>query len=301
MNVNYKYILEPYKGTKSRYICSQCNKRGVFTKYLDKDTNNYIADNVGRCDREDKCGYHLKPKEYFANNGITNIDYKSYIPQPTIINKPDYIDFNAFEPTLKHYRYNKLFIYLNNLYGFDKAFSVFNKYFIGTSNNWSGGATIFWQIDENKKIRTGKIMLYDENKGKRIKEPFNHFNWVHTKLDKTDYSLKQCLFGLHLINDNNKPIAIVESEKTALICSINNSDFIWLATGGKQNLKVELFKPLIKRKIVLFPDLGAFQEWNTKAEKLSILCNIEVSKILEEIATEEERKEGYDLADYLIT
>ena len=41
---NYKYTLEPYKGIKSRYICPNCGKRNTFTRYIDIDTNNYIAD-----------------------------------------------------------------------------------------------------------------------------------------------------------------------------------------------------------------------------------------------------------------
>lgn len=34
------------------------------------------------------------------------------------------------------------------------------RYRIGTSNHWPN-ATIFWQIDQQQKVHTGKIMLYD--------------------------------------------------------------------------------------------------------------------------------------------
>jgi len=43
---------------------------------------------------------------------------------------------------------------------------------------------------------------------------------VHSILEIPKYNLKQCLFGLHLLNENLKQVAIVESEKTALIMSI---------------------------------------------------------------------------------
>lgn len=298
MNTNYKYTLEPYKGMQTRFTCPNCGNRNTFARYIDTDTNNYIADYVGKCNRVDKCRYHSKPKEYFINNGLTNISYISYKPQPIINNKPDYIDLDILQESLLNYQQNKLFIYLNSLYGLNKAFEVMQRYYLGTSNLWNG-ATIFWQIDESLQIRTGKIMLYDEVKGKRVKEPYNHFSWVHKKINKPDFNLKQCLFGLHLINDNEKPIAIVESEKTALICSIINTDFIWLATGGMQNLRTELFKPLKGRNVTLFPDLGGFEEWKVKAEQLYEICNIKVSDILENIATETELNEGFDLADYL--
>ena len=68
---DYKYILEPYNGTKTRYRCPNCNKTGVFTKYIDTDTKEHLNDAVGMCNRVVKCGYHYKPKQYFQDNGIS--------------------------------------------------------------------------------------------------------------------------------------------------------------------------------------------------------------------------------------
>ena len=63
-------------------------------------------------------------------------------------------------------------------------------------------------------------MLYDSTTGHRTKEPRSYVSWVHTELNLVDYNLKQCLFGEHLLSDNPaKPIAIVESEKSALIAT----------------------------------------------------------------------------------
>ena len=39
-----------------------------FVRYIDTATGQYIADEVGHCDRQESCGYHLKPHEYFASN-----------------------------------------------------------------------------------------------------------------------------------------------------------------------------------------------------------------------------------------
>jgi hypothetical protein len=59
--------LEKYKGTKSRGTCPGCNSRNCFAQYVDENGNR-IADNVGRCNRESKCGYHYSPKQYYADN-----------------------------------------------------------------------------------------------------------------------------------------------------------------------------------------------------------------------------------------
>ena len=102
------------------------------------------------------------------------------------------------------------------------------------------GAVIFWQIDKNKKVRTGKVMDYNPDSGKRIGYP----SWVHSFAP--DYSLRQCFFGEHLIQID-KPIAIVESEKAACILSVCNPYFTWIASGGSSGLnqkKCEALKRL---------------------------------------------------------
>lgn len=86
------------------------------------------------------------------------------------------------------------------------------RYRIGTSNHWLN-ATIFWQIDQQQKVHTGKIMLYDYHTGHRVKDPFNHIAWVHKSENTKNFHLKQCLFGLHLLRPDTKIVAIVEAEK----------------------------------------------------------------------------------------
>ena len=151
-----------------------------------------------------------------------------------------------------------------------------NKYKVGTANYWPG-STVFWQTDINGKVRTGKIMLYNQENGKRIKFPHNHITWVHSIIKQTDYNLKQCFFGEHLIdNDISKPIAIVESEKSALISSMYLPEYLWLATGGKNGcFRKENLQVLKNHQIVLFPDLGATNDWIGKKELITSL-NIDV-------------------------
>jgi hypothetical protein len=69
MNNNYRYQLERYRGRGTRYTCPQCGRKYTFTRYIDTENNNkYISDNVGKCNRLDKCGYHYTPKQYFTDN-----------------------------------------------------------------------------------------------------------------------------------------------------------------------------------------------------------------------------------------
>jgi hypothetical protein len=150
-------------------------------------------------------------------------------------------------------------------------------------------------------------MLYSPTTGKRVKNLELPVYWVHKALKQPEFELKQCLFGEHLLIDKCKPVAIVESEKTAIISSIYLPQFIWLAFGGI-GFNIDKCSILKGRTVTLFPDLSkpkegqptAFEKWSRKAKELSHLAIFTVSDLLERKATEAERKQGLDLADYLI-
>ncbi len=66
--MDHRYELERYKGMRSRYECPVCHHKGVFVRYIDTETGLYLSPEVGRCNREDKCGYHYTPKQYFDSH-----------------------------------------------------------------------------------------------------------------------------------------------------------------------------------------------------------------------------------------
>ena len=65
-------------------------------------------------------------------------------------------------------------------------------------------------------------------------------------------------------------------------------------------MSYEKLKPLLNKKIVLYPDLDAYDDWRKTASQLSKWFNISVSEYLCENATEEEKKQKFDIADYLL-
>lgn len=273
--------------SSKKFICPNCGKR-TFVRFVETESGKYLAENFGRCDRESECRYYAHPvneKMYFRAFKTPEIIPTSYISSE-IMSKTEnnYEENNFVKFLLKHFDVKQV----------GKALEV---YHIGTSKKWNG-ACVFWQIDNQNKIRTGKIMLYDKSNGKRIKEPYNHVNWSHKVLKIEDFNLKQCLFGLHrIIVELNKPIAIVESEKTAIIMSLVSPDFVWMATGSKANLKEEFIKPLRNRKIILHPDYGEYDDWNKLVLNLKDKgYKIAISDLLEKMKL----KKGYDLVDYYL-
>ncbi len=301
---NYRYTLEPYKGMKTRYHCPNCNKKGVFTKYIDTQTMEYLNDIVGKCNRLVKCCYHYKPKQYFDDNNISfdTTIYPKVTPRvkPKPKPKTSFVDVDVMRKSTASKNPNYFIDYLASLWDLEIAIFLADKYNIGTSKLWQG-ATVFWQVDINSNVRSGKIMLYNASTGKRIKEPYNHINWAHKALKLDNFNLEQCYFGEHLLNeDTSKPVAIVESEKTAVIASIFLPEFIWLACGSVNNLNKAKTKVLNGRNVVLFPDLKCYNLWNDKIPTLSTLASFKISTLLKDKANELEREQGLDLADYLV-
>ncbi len=292
-NPNYRYLLDE---SSKKFQCPHCDKRR-FVRFVDQQTKEYLPAKYGRCDRESSCGYFLNPyKERYGTNDIPCWQVEGNLQN---ISKPtDYIDEKYYLGSLKQHGQNTFIKYLHSLFDSNTVNSLINAYKIGTSKHWDG-ATVFWQIDIQGRIRTGKVMLYDTY-GHRVKDPYPHINWVHSLLYES-YNLQQCFLGEHLLTDDKRiPVAIVESEKTAIISSVYFPEFSWLAAGSKSNLKPERCKCLMGRSVTLFPDLGAYQDWQQKAASLSYFCDIRVSKLLEEYSDRNDKKEGFDLADYLI-
>ncbi|NLH33797.1 MAG: hypothetical protein GX470_07695 [Lentimicrobium sp.] len=296
MKTAYKYQLQP--GSK-KHLCPACGKRR-FVRYIDKETGELLPERFGRCDREINCGYNLNP---YKAGYLTNTEQNTWNPPPPPKPQPSsYINPELFRQSLKNYNQNNFTTWLTSLLDLATVNELVSRYHIGTSKHWPG-ATVFWQIDQNGLIHSGKIMLYNQYDGKRIKEPYNHINWVHKVANLQNFNLSQCYFGEHLLAFNpTKPIALVESEKTAIIASVYLPQFNWLAVGSLNNLSIEKFRPLAGRKIALWPDLNCFGKWSQKATELQKeypRTSITVSDLLEKKCTFIERQKGFDLADFL--
>lgn len=270
----FKYSL----AKKGKIICTNCGKKTA-VPYIETETQN-VVNGAMRCDRESKCGYHKKPE----SNDVVFIS--NYV-QP--IKQTDYIPLEILEKHFMNPNDCNLIEFLKTIFPKEKVIEKRNDYFISTI----GKNTVFWQIDQLEKIRSGKIMEYNKETGKRVKDQDGkaHINWIH----KQPYNLKQCLFGLHLTKeDKNKTIAIVESEKTALIMAMFVPDFLWLATGSKNGFKIEYLTPIKYRKIIAFPDKGCYKEWFDKALEMNNFgYNITTSDLIETT----DCADGLDIAD----
>ena len=315
----HQYSLEPYSGKRSRHTCPNCGDRHSFVRYIDT-SGNPLHETVGRCNHESSCGYHYTPASFFRDHpelkekDWREVDWKEYHARhgysschseraKRVEESPCLIPSEYLHRSIKPTIHSNFTTFLLTLFTEHQVQTLVQQYHLGVTK---ARDIIYFQIDINGNCRTGKIMKYNPTTGKRIKDPDAKFkiNWVHSLLKKTcildqSWQLTQCLFGEHLLSQYpDKPIALVESEKTAIICSALIPQYLWLATGGKSQLSQDKLSVLAGRRTIAFPDIDGYEEWKRKL--LAIDLNITVSDILQRYATEEQRKAHIDIADLLI-
>ena len=231
-------------------------------------------------------------------------------PKPKPKPQPSFHDIELLNKTMIDYNRSIFAQWLSGIVGDKPASEAIGRYNVGVSNH--GGkrsAAAFWQVDINGNIRCCKVIPYGKN-GRRRKDITPPATWAHSLLDIKDFTLVQCFFGEHLLKNTFLPVAICESEKTAILGSIYMPNMIWLACGGADGMGGEnelndKCEVLRSRVVILFPDLKKPNakkviDWNKKAKQLSKICTCSVSTLIEQYATEQERQEGLDIGDYFI-
>ncbi len=277
----FKYELQ--KGSK-HIICPACKKK-TFKPYVDAETGQIVDATIyGRCERINKCKYLKYPE-----NDASMSDWVAPVYVPEFV-QPDFIPKEMIEASFNKFRENTFFMWLVKLFGQDVALDLQSKYNIGTAKN---NGTIFFQQDSEGKFRTGKVMYYQSN-GKRNK---NRNSWyVHNEV-KEDFELVQVFFGEHLIKENpDKPVALVESEKTAILMSVFEPEYTWLASGGANMLNSYRLLRLPRLDLVS-PDEGEFENWSDKTKSF---FNRQMDGRVEKAFRDGKVSKGADILDLIL-
>lgn len=323
---NYKYEL--VKGSKKE-ICPGCGQK-TFKRYVDTSTGEFLPLPSGRCDRINNCAYDSNPykngeaeriyQESMSQNRTNFTPYKKAVSsfQPLRETKQETPQYDTMpkDTFLKSgvpYKYstNVFITYLREYFGYELTDKLIREYCIGNSLK-DNNATVFWQVSYTGEIRTGKKITYGivtnpaMYLGKDIKRVKTIVPYlVHTGI-KPGFKVNPCFFGEHLLKRYpQKPIILVEAEKTAIIASLFYPDFVCIASGGSAGCKwateIYAMEHLIGRKVVMYPDLKNTEAWQKKSTFLRDNgVDVTVSRKLLDIATPEDFANDNDLADYLL-
>ena len=118
-------------------------------------------------------------------------------------------------------------------------------------------------------------MYYNSN-GRRNKD---RMSWFVHKSIRDDFNYRQCFFGLHLV-DGEKPVALCESEKTAVMMSVFMPEYTWIASGGSEMLSMERLSEL-KRLDMVFADHGQFEKWEHKTRHFNREMDVTVDQAVQ--------------------
>ena len=247
----YKWELR--KGSK-KDICPNCGKKRFVPYVLASDGVTLAGAEFGRCDREQSCGYHRYPD-----------GEKTVVAVPQKVQPKEMLRYVGKLDDVPPVNFH---LWMSEVLTMTDALIAINTYHIDGIDD----KVIWWQIDRDGVVRTGKLMKYLAN-GHRDKSDTFPVTWAHKHRRLKDMfqgeELKQCLFGEHLLAKYpNKSVVLVESEKTAVIMSRIYPDHLWLATGGSQGIKSdERLAPLHGRMVLLVPDNGQYWNWKRVADK----------------------------------
>ncbi len=277
-----RYQLLKYKTPADRLTCPACGKHHSLAPYVDNQTGQIIDESCGKCNRADSCAYHLPPREFFAQHPDRKPEPSHHAkPQPA---EPEkrlmYLPLDTIAPCLapRFRGKNNFWLHLAARFGQAGADAAFDAYRLGTSNHYGGGACVFPLLD-GKGYASAQIIKVDAATGKTVRFGDGRATtWLHSVLKwKNDYSehaekFPFC-FGLHLaLADPQKTVCLVESAKTAVVCSIEyieSPGFVWLAVGALSYLKADRLQALKGRTILLIPDGGkGLDAWAAKVPLL---------------------------------
>ena len=202
VNRNVISMFQEFNGIKDRktaisVLCSICNVKDPFESNYEFKPNNYVS----------------RPKK---------VERKPY----SFHNDEELLRFRIDQSNNFLSAFSDLFV---GTYLEQSAAEVISNYKVGSANYGNRQFVAFPYIDD--KIREIKLMQYEPNTLHRCGITTN----VHSmeKIAGFSDNLSPRLFGYHLAMKNpDKEIAIVESEKTALIMAVCDPTYIWLATGG---------------------------------------------------------------------
>lgn len=307
--MSYRYTL---KSGSKKTRCPACG-RLTFKQYIDTHNNEPLEPQFGRCDREAKCGYFLKPD--WQGRSDTQQQHMPQEVMPRVFIPAELVQGlqASFKQSQFYQNCSRIMPdsqRLNELFELYKVGAITTEGYMAQAVAFSftdiQGRTHATQLKnfDAENHTTGTSWLHSYLKHHRRQEPW----LISYQAQKDAHAFSECLFGEHLLNQfPEKVVALVEAPKTVIYASyyLKYLDVLWLAVGSLSWLTPNRCAALRGRKVILFSDSSeggvTFQRWKEAAEKLSakLGASITASQVLERFVTDEQRKAGADLADIL--
>ena len=210
-------------------------------------------------------------------------------------------DFDFFQPAIDV-----------GLLTVDQMHHAAERYCLGKTK---GGQPIFWMIDDMLQPLDAHIAPD---------------SWISTILKRREpllqsWCVQHCLFGLHLLSHTeitenteiksvssvksvveNMPIAIVESERSAVVLSELFPESLWMAYVSTPHLAPDLLAPLEGRTVTIYPrtdsTMSTYLFFLDYAELVlrHHSLDLHIDSTLEDHATNSQKSRCIDILDFIL-
>lgn len=319
---DFPYSFKRYTpGSKTE--CPECHKKKCFSLYVVKDTGEEIDPRCGRCDHEQSCGYHLPPREFFrlhpshparrysrGNDGShpwnDTCTHTARIARSIQYTEPTVVDFGTLtqwdaRQTVESALECDFAQGLRNYFDMETIAEAISRYHIQSVSYYRN--TAFPCINAEGKVTDVMTLAY----GSDLHRTGNVYHYYGSKdriaqLKATHpggYKYNPCYFGEHLLPLHpDRNVALVESQKSAVVCSMLLPGMVWLATCGSSNFTASKSLALKDRRVFVYPDKGMAEKWGKTVRELqSGGYNIHLRTIMEE---EPKYDTNSDICDVLL-
>ena len=251
---------------KEKFECPEC-KQFRFNRMINEN-GEFYPDHVGRCDRENSCGYMYHASEWLKDNPNSN---QTILPKK--IDKPPkqiidgYYSFReeAWDNTIRCDKpaREKLKEYLNysseftdflinelhftiefieqkmNEYRMSYTTSMYTDSRDDYKTNHGQSCVKYFYISYSNETRAIEKIYYEGFKRSKVwpneimNKKYCNFgvNGKHYDINTTE--INWCLFGEHLISEHpEKKVIVVEGVKTAFGMALYYPQYNWVATGS---------------------------------------------------------------------
>lgn len=190
---------------------------------------------------------------------------------------------------------NSFAMSMQKVFGANATAEVIRLYQLGTfPATGRYDDVMFPLINKHGRILDIKVQAYEcDERSDRFFHSFKCY-WLGKKANEEAEFAHEALFGEHLLPlFPSKTVVLVESPKNACVGAAVYPQYLWVAAGNKCMLKREVLEVLRGRKVVVYPDNDAFDEWQQKLRSMQDIALFKCEH------SHDESEKG-DIADYLI-
>ncbi len=243
--------MNQYTFDTRRTKCPYCGSSDGFASVLDPKTGKVFADDVGKCHScsvfktPTAAGYLTDTGELIAAKGLVEAQFYSLLSLQKF-------GLKAGQGALVDH--------WTKYVGESKASDCAAKMLV-MCDMWGNNAFAYADIEQ--RGMSIKTIRYGED-GHRDKQGIRAGStWLSTsqisgyispegnvRIVRAGDGAYQLLYGQHMLAGNTKPVVVVESEKTAFVCSLVDDRMVYLASGGSQGLSLRKVSTLDKANAV---------------------------------------------------